>query len=76
MLVWGLLFGIYTFGMIWMVAPARRLMQSAIAEMGIYVQTICDAVLSPLYRSFGLGLSNMRLSLFNQTPHSPRQIEI
>jgi hypothetical protein len=76
MLFWGLTFGIYTFLMIWMAVPARRLTQSLITESGIYTQTISDAVIAPLYRSFGMIWSNVRVTLFNQTINSTRQIEI
>ncbi|CAF1046440.1 unnamed protein product [Adineta steineri] len=53
MLFWGLIIGAYTFLMIWVLTPIRRLNQSMIAEAGIYVQTISDAVIAPLYRSLG-----------------------
>lgn len=73
MLFWGLTFGVYTFIMIWLAAPARRLVQSVIAEAGIYVQTISDAVVAPLFRSFGFIWSNVRLSLFNQSINATQQ---
>ncbi len=76
MLFWGLTFGIYTFLMVWLVAPSRRLFQSLIAESGIYVQTISDAVIGPLYRSFGLMWSNVRINLVNQTINSTKQVQV
>jgi len=76
MLFWGLTFGVYTFLMIWMAVPARRLAQSAIAEAGIYIQTASDAVIAPLFRSFGLMWSNVRVSHTNQTINSSKQVQV
>lgn len=76
MLFWGLTFGVYTFLMIWMAVPMRRMAQSAIAEAGIYVQTISDAVIAPIYRSFGLMFSNIRANLSHQTIYSTQQVEV
>jgi len=76
MLFWGLLFGIYTFLMIWLAVPARRLTQSAIAESGIYVQTASDAVIAPIFRSLGLVWSHVRVSFSNQTINSSRQVQV
>ncbi len=61
MLFWGLLFGVYTFLMIWLAAPARRLMQSCLMESGLYVQTMSDAVIGPLCHSMGHLFSNIRV---------------
>lgn len=61
MLFWGLLFGVYTFLMIWLAVPGRRIIQSCIAEAGLYIQTISDAVIGPLHRSMGQLFSNIRL---------------
>jgi len=76
MLFWGLLFGVYTFLMIWLAVPARRLTQSIIAESGIYVQATNDAVIAPLFRAFGMMLSNIRVTYFNQPSNSTRQIDV
>jgi hypothetical protein len=76
MLFWGLTFGIYTFLMIWLAVPARRLIQSLIAESGIYTQTVSDAVIAPIYRSFGLMWSNVRINLVNQTINSTKQVQV
>ncbi len=63
MLFWGLLFGSYTFSMIWIAAPMRRLIQSGIVEVGLYVQAVSDAVIGPIHRSMGQMFSNIRLSI-------------
>ena len=76
MLFWGLAFGAYTFGMIWMAAPMRRLAQSTITEAGIYVQTISDAVVGPLYRSLGLIFSNVRVNLSHETIYSAKTVNV
>jgi hypothetical protein len=76
MLMWGLLFGIYTFLMIWLAVPARRLAQSCIGESGIYVQTISDAVIAPLHRSMGQIFSNIRVTLFKANVDATKQIQI
>lgn len=76
MLFWGLTFGIYSFIMIWLAVPARRLLQSVIAEAGIYVQAMSDAVVAPLFRSLGLIWSSVRVSLFNQSITSAQQIPV
>ena len=66
MFFWGLLFGIYTFMMIWLAVPVRRLLQSCISEHGLYVQTASDAAIGPIFRSMGQMFSNIRLSHFKQ----------
>jgi hypothetical protein len=76
MLFWGLTFGAYTFFMIWIAVPARRLAQSLIAEQGILIQTVSDAVIAPIYRSFGLIWSSVRVNLSSQTIHSTNQIQV
>jgi hypothetical protein len=76
MVCWGLLFGFYTFAMIWLAVPIRRLFQSMIAEMGAYVQTISDAMIGPLCRSSGQVFSSIRMSLFKGEIHSPKQIQV
>jgi hypothetical protein len=76
MLFWGLLIGVYTFIMIWMAAPARRLTQSVITEAGIYVQAISDAMIAPCFRSFGLVWSNVRVNYSNQTITSTKSIQV
>jgi hypothetical protein len=63
MLFWGILFGSYTFAMIWIAVPMRRLMQSCIAEWGLYVQTISDAIIGPVHRSMGQMFSSIRMSI-------------
>jgi hypothetical protein len=76
MLFWGLAFGAYTFFMIWIAVPMRRLAQSLVTEEGILIQTISDAVIAPIYRSFGLIWSSVRVSLFNQTIHSTKSVQV
>jgi hypothetical protein len=76
MLFWGLLFGIYTFLMIWLAVPARRLIQSQIAEAGIYVQTINDAAIAPTFRAMGQQFSNIRLFLFKQNAQETKTVEV
>ena len=76
MLFWGLLFGVYSFMMIWLVAPMRRISQSVISEMGIYIQTMCDAVIGPVFRSASLIFSSVRLSMFRTKVHSNKEIEV
>lgn len=76
MLFWGLTFGVYTFLMIWMAVPMRRIAQSAITEAGVYVQTLSDAIIAPIYRSFGSMFSNIRTSLAHQTIYSTKQVEV
>ncbi|CAF1939816.1 unnamed protein product [Rotaria magnacalcarata] len=76
MLCWGIIFGAYTFFMIWIVAPSRRLSQSLIAECGIHIQTISDAVVAPLYRSFGQVFSSVRINLLNQTVETTKTIQV
>lgn len=75
MLFWGLTFGIYTFLMIWIAVPGRRLIQSLIAESGIYIQAICDAAIGPVHRSMGLLFSNIHIA-FNQTTNSAKTIQV
>ncbi len=76
MLFWGLLFGAYTFTMIWLAVPIRRLAQSSIAEFGLYIQTISDAAIGPLFRSMGQIFSNVRLSLFTENVELSKQIQV
>jgi hypothetical protein len=49
--------------MIWFAVPVRRLMQSCIAESGLYAQTISDAIIGPVHRSMGQIFSSIRLSI-------------
>ncbi|CAF1096720.1 unnamed protein product [Adineta steineri] len=74
MVCWGLIFGIYTFAMIWIAVPMRRLVQTWIAEIGINVQTLSDAVIAPIHRSMGQMFSSIRISLSKENIHSVRQI--
>lgn len=76
MVCWGLIFGSYAFVMIWFVAPMRRLSQSAIAESGLYVQIICDAILSPLYRSSALFFSQVRISLTHRGDNVSKTVNV
>ncbi len=76
MLCWGLIFGIYAFAMIWVAAPMRRLIQSAIGEFGVYTQTVSDAVIGPVFRSMGQIYSNIRVSLSKQNIHVTNQIQV
>jgi hypothetical protein len=76
MLFWGLLFGIYAFLMIWLAVPARRLTQSLIAESGLYVQTISDAAIGPLFRSMGEIYTNIRVSLSKQNIHVAQTVQV
>jgi hypothetical protein len=76
MIFWGLIFGMYTFGMIWVAAPVRRLNQSFIGEMGLYVQTACDAVIGPVHRAMGQMFSNIRVSLLKKEIHSTKEIQV
>jgi hypothetical protein len=76
MLALGLLFGTYSFGMIWIAVPMRRLMQSLITEFGLYIQTVSDAVIGPIYRSFGFMWSNVSVTLSNQSPQATKQIQV
>jgi hypothetical protein len=76
MIGWGLLFGVYTFFMIWLAVPARRLIQSLIVEHGLYVQTASDAAIGPLFRSMGLVFSNIRLSLFKENVYSGKTVQV
>jgi caveolin 1 len=76
MLVWGLVFGVYTFVMVWIGTPMRRLTQSVIAEFGIYIQTISDAVIAPVYRSIGQVWSNVRVTVNSQEINSIKQIQV
>ncbi|CAF2391354.1 unnamed protein product [Rotaria sp. Silwood2] len=76
MLCWGLTFGIYTFIMIWIAVPSRRLCQSLFAECGFYTQTMSDAVIAPLFRALGQIYSNVRMTLFSQSINSTKQIQV
>jgi hypothetical protein len=76
MLFWGLIFGLYTFGMIWFAALMRRLCQTAINEFGIYIQTISDAIVAPLYRAHGQIFSNIHVTLFSKQVPSTKQIQV
>ncbi|CAF0994255.1 unnamed protein product [Rotaria sordida] len=76
MLCWGLIFGIYTFIMIWLVVPIRRLSQSFITECGFYVQTLSDAVIAPIHRSIGQMFSGIRMSLSKVDDPSTKQIQV
>lgn len=76
MLFWGLSFGIYTFTMIWVAAPIRRIMQSVIVEAGIYIQTISDAALGPFFRSMGQIFSAVRVSIFNQQIEAQKTVQV
>jgi hypothetical protein len=77
MLCWGIIFGFYSFAMIWFVAPARRLFQSLIAEAGIYTQTMSDAVIAPVFRSLGYAYSNVRVSFTSQTVNTvPKPVQV
>ena len=76
MLFWGLLFGVYTFGMIWFVAPMRRLMQSCISEVGIYIQAISDAIIAPISRSYGNIFSRIQIKLSTEQIHAIKQLQV
>lgn len=76
MLFWGLLFGMYSFMMIWLAAPMRRLSQSVISEMGIYIQAMCDTIIGPIFRSAALIFSSVRLSMFRTEVHSNKEIHV
>ncbi|CAF2951133.1 unnamed protein product [Rotaria sp. Silwood2] len=76
MFFWGLLFGIYTFIMIWLAVPIRRLCQSFIAESGLYIQTISDALIAPLHRSMGQIFSGIRVSVSKLDINSTKQIQV
>ncbi|CAF0820724.1 unnamed protein product [Rotaria sp. Silwood1] len=76
MLCWGLLFGSYTFSMIWVAVPIRRLCQSLIAESGLYVQTISDALIGPIHRSMGQIFSGIRVSLSKVDINATKQIQV
>ncbi|CAF0754580.1 unnamed protein product [Rotaria sp. Silwood1] len=76
MLAWGLIFGIYTFAMIWIAVPIRRLCQSVIAECGFYTQTMSDAIIAPIFRSLGQIYSNVHITLFRQPNDLPLQIQV
>lgn len=75
MLFWGLTFGLYTFMMIWMAVPARRLMQSMISESGIYVQAFCDAIIGPVHRSMGLIFSSINVT-YSPTTNQHKTVEV
>ena len=76
MLFWGLLFGAYTFGMIWLAAPMRRLMQSLISEVGIYIQAMSDAIIAPISRSCGNIFSRIQMKLSTEQIHSTKQLQV
>ena len=76
MLFWGLALGVYSFLMIWLAVPARRLAQSLVKEEGILIQTISDAVIAPIYRSLGLMWSSVRVTLFSQSIHSTNSVQV
>jgi hypothetical protein len=62
--------------MIWLAVPARRLMQSCIAESGLYVQTMSEAAIGPIFRSMGEMFSNVRVSLFQQNAHVAKTVQV
>ena len=74
MLFWGILFGVYAFSMIWIAVPMRRLMQSCIAESGLYVQTISDAIIGPVHRSMGQMFSSIRIYKQNVEIIKPTEV--
>jgi hypothetical protein len=76
LIFWGLFFGVYTFAMIWLVAPMRRLSQSTIAESGIYIQAISNAIITPLARSYGNVFSQIRVNLANEGNNQGKQIQV
>jgi hypothetical protein len=76
MLFWGLLFGVYTFTMIWIAVPMRRLVQTYTAEIGVYIQTISDAMIAPIHRSMGQMFSSIRISLAKENIYSTNQIQV
>lgn len=63
MFVWGIVFGVYTFSMIWIMTPARRLSQSLLIEYGTCVQMASDAIIAPVFRAIGLIQSNRRITM-------------
>lgn len=76
MIFWGVVISVYSFFMIWLVAPARRLTQSIIAESGIYIQTLSDAIFSPLYRSAAWLFSNVRITLTHSSVDESKTINV
>ena len=76
MLIWGLIFGTYTFTMIWILTPVRRLSQSAIVESGVYIQAICDAVIAPVFRSVGQIYSSVHTTISTRQLEAVKQIQV
>ncbi|UJR35821.1 hypothetical protein I4U23_028568 [Adineta vaga] len=76
MLMWGLILGTYTFLMIWIGTPARRLNQSLIAEFGIYIQTVSDAIIAPISRSMGQLWSNIHATISTRQMEAVNQIQV
>ncbi|CAF0843985.1 unnamed protein product [Adineta ricciae] len=76
MLFWGLAFGAYTFLMVWVFVPMRQLTRTQIAEMGVYVQAACDAIIGPTHRAMGQMFSNIRVSLSRNTIEAGKQLDV
>ncbi|CAF1219770.1 unnamed protein product [Adineta ricciae] len=76
MLIWGLIFGTYTFAMIWILTPVRRLSQSAISESGVYIQAICDAVIAPVFRAIGQRYSSIHTTISTRQLEAVKQIQV
>ncbi|CAF1166540.1 unnamed protein product [Didymodactylos carnosus] len=73
---WALIFAVYTFFMIYWVAPSRRLFQSLILETGIYINDICSAFIGPVFRAIGQQFSDIRVKLSNEQIQIARQIQV
>lgn len=76
MLFWGLLFGIYSFVMIWIAVPMRRITQSGIGEAGHYVQSISDAIIAPVHRSMGQIFSGIRINLTKEEHFIQKTVQV
>lgn len=73
---WGLIMGAYAFFMIWIAVPSRRLSQSITTEAGLYIQTISDAMLTPIFRSYGQMFSSIRVTLSDERINLGKQIQV
>ncbi|CAF1330057.1 unnamed protein product, partial [Didymodactylos carnosus] len=73
--IWALTFAFYTFFMIYLVTPCRRLFQSIIVELGIYVHDLCAAFIAPFFRAIGAQFTDFRIRLANEQVHITKQIQ-
>jgi hypothetical protein len=65
-LLWGCLYALFSFEMIWCVTPALQLLKMRVTSFRAFYSMCLNTCLGPLYEIFGLALSNIRITITNR----------